>query len=189
MAEAQKRAESGASTTRITYRVHDGRRDAPWGPNEHYDVISCMFAVHYFFSSSKLATHFFRSCARVAKPGARLAIAYVDEDQIRDHLWGKPHVELPDFCSVETPAETPPPTGVPFPYLFHLDGSVQSLAEYSVPPVALCSLLASTGWKILLDERVVDFGHRKSMLVPSFEEGFAVSSLYRVLLAEKVEKK
>lgn len=181
--EAERRSEEQGWNESTRFRVHDGRRAEAWGDPGSFDVVSCQFAVHYFFSSSKLASHFFSRCTEAAAgASSKLVLTYVDEDRLRAHLWGGDE-SLPDFCEVATVFEKPPPVGTPFPYTFHLDGSVLRLAEYSVPQAALFALLAHHGWVVEVDEPFVEFGRKHCMCVPSFEEGFVISRLYRVLIA------
>lgn len=179
--EAQKRASEQGWVAR--FRVHDGRKKEPWAQGA-FDIISCQFAMHYFFSSSKLADHFFANCARLSTPTTKLVITYVDEERLRAHLWGGEEEYMPDFCTVSTRVSEPP-SGQPFPYIFHLDGSVNQLAEYSVPQQVLIALLNRHKWAVEVNEPFVEFGRKHCMCLPSFEEGFAISRLYRVLIAAR----
>ena len=177
--EAKKRANEQGWIAH--FKVHDGRRNEPWAQGV-FQIISCQFAVHYFFSSSKLADHFFSNCTRLSDSTTRLVLTYVDEARLRVHLWrGEP---MPEFCSVTTRVSEPP-AGQPFPYIFHLDGSVNRLAEYSIPQRVMHGLLKRHGWSVQIDKPFVEFGREHCMCLPSFEEGFTISRLYRVLIARR----
>ena len=184
--EANQRAQAHAGTVHVEYRCHDGRKNDSWG-TQKYDVISCQFAIHYFFSSQPLATHFFKQCAHVARPGTTLVITYVNAHELSGHLWESEQkhinyfIPLPSFCYVST--VIPAPKNGPVPYMFHLDGSVETLAEYTVPQQILHKLLKKWKFNVVTDEPFVEYGRKHCMCVPSTEEGFAVSKLYNILIA------
>ena len=126
--EAQKSQRTGMGRS-----IQGARREKkePWDQGV-FDIISCQFAMHYFFSSSKLADHFFANCTALSTPTTKLVITYVDEERLREHLWGEEEEYMPNFCTVSTQVSKPP-EGQPFPYIFHLDGSVNQLLSTRCP--------------------------------------------------------
>ena len=190
--EAQKRLAARGDTggCRVRYFVHDGRKREGWGERPGvYDIISAQFCIHYFFSCFPLAMHFFRSARQAAKTGARLIFTYVNERELAAQLFG--HVNSVDYfiplpetcCSASTCLKEKPPDNKPYPYVFWLDKCVHQLAEFSVPKECLFQVMRQSGWEITLHEPFHEFGRRNAMLVPSLEEGFAISKLYNVCVA------
>jgi SAM-dependent methyltransferase len=174
----------------IKYWKHDGRKRQRWGDsNTVYDVISAQFCVHYWFSGLPLALRFFQQCRRItASENTVLIMTYVNETELAAQLFGTqvPYfIPLPeDVCTVLTCVESRTPQ--PYPYIFDLDKCVHRLAEYSIPYSVLEQVASQAGWKIVLNEPFHEFGRKHCMLVPSLEEGFAISKMYNVCMLKPI---
>lgn len=94
IAEARSRYESTEkTTTKCTFEIGSGTtwRD-PQGP-ETYDVVTCMFAIHYFFDSEKTSNDFFETVSHHVKPGGYFigtfpnAHRVLELQGVKNHPW------------------------------------------------------------------------------------------------------
>ena len=90
--EARSRYENFKSPTTCTFEIGSG---TTWrDPNpEKYDVVTCMFAIHYFFDTEKTVDDFFKTVSHHLKPegyfigtfpNAHRVVAFQD---IKNHPW------------------------------------------------------------------------------------------------------
>lgn len=87
--EAQRRNQNTHRIAHATFHVMDFDKvgDAEFG---HFDVVSCMFALHYAFASKARMDSFMKCVATCLKPGGVFVAVTTDTEAVMRRLWASP---------------------------------------------------------------------------------------------------
>ena len=116
----------------IRFENLDARRHISWSKlfQTRFHIISCQFALHYFFTTEKLGNMFFKRVSDALEPGGIFIATFSNASEVLRHLYfGK--TGLPDYCKV-TPMVPYHNGSEPIPYKFYLKGSVPNITEHAV---------------------------------------------------------
>ena len=180
IAEAQRRVrETKGCVTSFEFLCGDALTWTPWQPT-YYDVVACMFCIHYFFESKEAATSIIQKASSFLKPHGIFMGCVPDAEALVQ--FARDNVKSP-FLTL-TPHWT---EGKVFgnPYVFEMrdtvtaktassDGSVEYLVHFD----ALVSLAKEHGLH-LVESQMFDPPH--SM------DGAEVSRLFRWFAFKKLE--
>lgn len=79
--EASRRYREGSFRTQCTFRLCADLATAPWCFGMH-DVITCMFAFHYFCASETMVDHVFRNMSASIKHGGYVILTIPDGEKV-----------------------------------------------------------------------------------------------------------
>lgn len=94
--EAETRRSNVQGKTRVDFRVLDVSSTA-LVPEEPFDVVSCMFAIQYFFDGQEAMNTFFQTVSQNLKEGGYFIGTYPDGDDISAFLGRRCIIECPSF--------------------------------------------------------------------------------------------
>ena len=101
--EARRRYATGQFRTRCVFRVCPSLATMPWTDvGRGYDVVSCMFALHYFCNSDATLRHVLCNVANVLKPGGYFIGTVPDGARIRRAIaenWNGPMLRIQPLWS------------------------------------------------------------------------------------------
>jgi len=97
--EAKRRYTSMHRRNNLQCEFHasDSLGGQPLPPDQPYDVVTCMFALHYFFVSEKALRMFLSNVAKSLKTGGHFISTFPDGKQILACLAGKDALDMPQF--------------------------------------------------------------------------------------------
>lgn len=83
--EAKRRHRAVAKELQCTFLHSTNLGKEVWTSSQKYDMVTCMFALHYFFSSESTALTFLRTVAANVRPGGHFVC--VVPDGLRINTW------------------------------------------------------------------------------------------------------
>jgi mRNA (guanine-N7-)-methyltransferase len=100
--EARRRYGAGTFKTRCEFRVCPSLATEPWAVGVGYDVVTCMFALHYFCNTDATLRHVLQNIASVLKPGGFFVGTVPDGARVRQAVretWGGPMLRIQPLWS------------------------------------------------------------------------------------------
>jgi mRNA (guanine-N7-)-methyltransferase len=99
--------------------------------DKHFDVVTCMFAIHYFFHSEQACKNLFMNITSNLKVGGHFICCFPDAKRVLTNLDNKEHLSLP---SLELRKHwTGEPKCFGSPYLFSLRDTVTEVKSDNAP--------------------------------------------------------
>lgn len=142
--EARRRYRAGSFATRCDFQVRDDLTTATWDVGQ-FDVVSCMFALHYFCPSEATLKHVIDNAAKSLKPGGYLIGTVADGARIRQAIaegWGGSMLRI-------QPLWSGPSKRCGSPYMCTIADTVVSSGsiEYLVDETLLADIAKSSGFE------------------------------------------
>ena len=189
-ARAKKFQQRGRS---VRFEVLDARRHLSWTKffDKKFDIVSCQFALHYFFTSERQGNMFFKRVADALVPGGIFIATLSNAAQIMRHMYYGEGGGLPDYCKV-TPLVPSRTDGEPIPYCFFLKGSVPNIVEHAVSLRALDKALLFNNLEVPHGRHVgsfstYEYGNPDFPSLDAHER--AVANLYMAHMSVRTNKK
>jgi mRNA (guanine-N7-)-methyltransferase len=98
---------------------------------KHFDVVTCMFAIHYFFHSEQACKNLFMNITSNLKVGGHFICCFPDAKRVLTNLDNKDHLSLPSLELRKHWTGTPQCFGSP--YLFSLRDTVTEVKSDNAP--------------------------------------------------------
>ena len=188
-ARAKKYQQRGRS---VRFEVLDARRHLTWTKffDKKFHIVSCQFALHYFFTTERQGHMFFKRVADALMPGGIFIATMSNATQIMRHMYFG-ESGLPDYCNV-TPIVPYRDDGEPIPYCFFLKGSVPNIVEHAVRLRTLDKALLFNNMEVPSGRHVGSFSTYEygNAAFPSLNaHERAVANLYMAHLSVRNQKK
>ena len=107
-----------------------------------FDVVSCMFAIHYAFGSTEMVEHFFLNASTKCRKGGHLLITTTDSRRLMEFQGN-------DLCQVKWQDQ--------HRYTFSLVEAVNGIDEFIVSASYLIGVADRYGFKLLITNNFLDY--------------------------------
>lgn len=146
--EAERRLKEGKYKNNITFSVSSTLSTEDWQYGVH-DVVTCMFALHYFCSSERILDHVIRNISGSLKKGGIFMGAVPDGKMIEKALkenWNGPMLRIqalwtgasrPFGCAYVCDIANTVTSGGSIEYLVDEDSLIHIAAKYGLLPITL----------------------------------------------------